>query len=115
MGLNFYGRDFSRSGMKDVLGHDYNASLERKGAVLHWDEAYQEHKLTYKDGSEEHMTYYPSTTALQVGLHRQYSTAQGRLAAPGLAAQSLGCESSRGGPSATVLGLWSPKGLRVLL
>ena len=66
MGLNFYGRDFSQSGMKDVLGHDYTASLERKGAVLHWDEAFQEHKLTYKTGSEKHEVYYPSTKALQV-------------------------------------------------
>lgn len=66
VGLNFYGRDFSRSGVRDVLGHDYNASLEREGAAMHWDEAYQEHMLMYKDGSEEHVTYYPSTRALQV-------------------------------------------------
>ena len=45
MGLNFYGRDFSRAGVRDVLGHDYNASLERQGATLHWDEAYREHRL----------------------------------------------------------------------
>lgn len=66
VGLNFYGRDFSPSGVKDVLGHDYNASLERDGAVLHWDEADQEHQLTYKEGVEEHVVYYPSTKALQV-------------------------------------------------
>ena len=67
--MNFYGRDFSPSGMEDVLGHDYNASLERRGASLHWDEAYQEHQLRYTQGSEEHVVYYPSMRSLEVSTH----------------------------------------------
>ncbi len=71
MGLNFYGRDFSSSGVKDVLGHDYTAALERDGAVLHWDEAYQEHKLTYNERGQMHQMFYPSTKSLQVSTQRQ--------------------------------------------
>lgn len=71
VGLNFYGRDFSSSGLKDVLGHDYTAALERDGAVLHWDEAYQEHKLTYNERGQTHQMFYPSTRSLQVSTRRQ--------------------------------------------
>ena len=69
VGLNFYGRDFWPSGVKDVLGHDYNASMERRGSALHWDEAFQEHQLRYREGSEEHVVYYPSIRSLEVSTH----------------------------------------------
>jgi len=71
VGLNFYGRDFSSSGLKDVLGHDYTAALEQDGAVLHWDEAYQEYKLTYNERGQTHQMFYPSTKSLQVSTQRQ--------------------------------------------
>ena len=73
VGLNFYGRDFSRSGVRDVLGHDFRAALQRTGAALHWDEAFQEHMLTYKERGQEHQVFFPSAEALQVITHRHVS------------------------------------------
>jgi hypothetical protein len=69
MGLNFYGRDFSTKDIKDILGHDYTTASALNRAMKNWDDRYQEETLTYKDGKEMHVVFYPTIKSIQVGRH----------------------------------------------
>ena len=66
LGLNFYGRDFSAFGVKDVMGNEYHEASALSSAVRNWDEAFQEHVLLYKRAGEKHIMFYPSIKSLQV-------------------------------------------------
>ena len=64
--MNFYGRDFSAPGVKDVLGNEYHEASALSSAVRDWDEAFQEHVLSYEKAGEKHVMFYPSIESLQV-------------------------------------------------
>ena len=60
------GGNSQHSGVKDVLGNDYREASALDSAVRSWDEAYQEHVLSYKKAGEEHVMFYPSVESIQV-------------------------------------------------
>ncbi len=68
LGVNFYGRDFTRQAPEGnvVLGHDYTRILKQHQPHLHWHEEYRENVATYQKDGRQHQMYYPSVEALQV-------------------------------------------------
>ena len=52
--------------MSDVLGNGHHEASALNSAVRIWDEAYQEHVLSYEKAGEEHVMFYPSVKSIQV-------------------------------------------------
>jgi chitinase domain-containing protein 1 len=65
VGLNFYGYDFSPSGMEAVVGHRYIELLTKHKPKLQWDNHCSEHYFTYKSSGVKHKVYYPSLKSVQ--------------------------------------------------
>jgi chitinase domain-containing protein 1 len=59
-GLNLYGLDYSPTGAKHVLGHDFVSLLRKRKPKFVWNNEFQEHEGTYKENSVTHTVWYPS-------------------------------------------------------
>ncbi|PAV77946.1 hypothetical protein WR25_14026 [Diploscapter pachys] len=64
IGLNYYGYEYSKSGMEPVKYDKFLGFIKQQDSVLEWDPQAMEHRVRGK----EFIVYYPSTTSLEMRL-----------------------------------------------